>query len=187
MVLTATHPLSFPSAAQGSWEPHWSQLSPWLSQIHRVGDLQHSPENGLSLAQHIPGGAADGEIIPVKKLRGMRDRVPTKPALASDQGCSGQMLGASHLPLALVCFLLPPPQLAHPKTGSASSSAPGQRDAGWRQHRGPQAGSQEERPGGSRVMGSWMRPHWDAWWGRGPYGPPFPVTAGVCPTLHCRQ
>lgn len=101
---------------------------------HRVGDPQHSPENGLSLAQYIPGGAIGGEILPMKKLQGMRDPVPTKPALASNQGCAGQALGASHLPLALGCHLMPPPQLAHPETGSVSSSTPGLRDAGWRQH-----------------------------------------------------
>lgn len=83
--------------------------------------------------------------------------MPTKPELASDQGCSWQDAGCLHLSLAPGCQL-PSLWLAHPKTGFASSSSPGQRDLDWRQHQGPWAGSREEGPDSTQVRGSWMRP-----------------------------
>lgn len=94
----------------------------------------------------------------MEKQQGMRDPVPTKPELASDQGGSWQDAGCLHLSLAPGCHLLPPLWLAHPETGFAFSSSPGQGDTGWRQHRGPWAGSREKGPGSPRVRGSWMRP-----------------------------
>lgn len=111
------HPTRFPAPVQHKDARNRTGLIPLPTYHkgygHRVRDPQHSPKNGLSPAQHIPEGAARGEIIPVKKLRGMRDPVPTKPVLASDRGRSGQDAG---------CLTpIPRPRVSPPVTTPACS------------------------------------------------------------------
>lgn len=61
----------FPSPVQHKDSGNQTALVPFPGYLkgngHSVGDSQHRRKNGLSLAKHMSGGSARGEIAPVEK------------------------------------------------------------------------------------------------------------------------
>lgn len=178
--LTTIPSLSFPSATQRFWEPDCSGPFPLLSQRQQAqrGGLAAQAQKWAEPGQeHVWGFSKrrnhpSGETIGHEGSSAYKARAGIRPG----------MLLTRHWVLASIpcpgCRLLPPLWLAHPKTGFAFSSSPGQQDRDWRQHPGLWAGSREEGPDSSRLREICMKP---CRWGKGALCTPSPSWQGSVP------